>query len=163
MFATSEWFGSVFTLRNSRAAKLSRGLLGSLYREIFFEIFAPFDFHAHLWYNHNVAKQPLCGYKQEFSEITDMKVIKDIRIYRSTIDNIDGNPLLKDFENMIIIYHDHCSFQRCGTSEQQSGEYNYPTLDELYKAQQIDNIVLERDWDKITDIQSMDLEILGLW
>ena len=69
----------------------------------------------------------------------------------------------KDNEYMIIIYHDHCSFQRCGTSEQQSGEYNYPTLDELYKAQQIDNIVLERDWDKITDIQSMDLEILGLW
>ncbi len=45
---------------------------------------------------------------------------------------------------MIIIYDDHCSFQRCGSLEEQSGEYNYKTLDELYKAQQVDGIIIER-------------------
>lgn len=33
-----------------------------------------------------------------------MTVIKDIRIYRSTIDNIDGNPLPKDFEKSCCGY-----------------------------------------------------------
>ena len=37
-----------------------------------------------------------------------MTVIKDIRIYRSTIDNIDGNPLPKDFENREL----HCIIRR---------------------------------------------------
>ena len=50
---------------------------------------------------------------------------------------------------MIIIYADHCSFQKCdkGLTE----EKNYKTLDELYKAQQIDDIIFERDWDKIIE------------
>lgn len=66
-------------------------------------------------------------------------------------------------EYMIIIYEDHCSFQRCGIAEEQSGEYNYSTLDALYRAQQVDNIILERDWDKITDIACTEFDILGLW
>ena len=48
---------------------------------------------------------------------------------------------------IIIIYEDHCPFQRCGTPKEVNGEYNYESLDELYKAQQIDGIVLERDWE----------------
>lgn len=47
-------------------------------------------------------------------------------------------------EYMIIIYEDHCSFQRCGNLEHQDREYDYATLDELYQATQIDNIILER-------------------
>ena len=64
---------------------------------------------------------------------------------------------------MIIIYEDHCSFQRCGNVKEQSGEYDYATLDELYLAQQIDDIFLKRDWDKIIDIDCMDFDMLGLW
>ncbi len=64
-------------------------------------------------------------------------------------------------EYMIIIYEDHCSFQRCGNAKQQSGEYAYAALDELYTAQLIDDIILERDWNKIIDIDCMDFDILG--
>jgi len=67
------------------------------------------------------------------------------------------------YEYMIIIYDDHCSFQRCGTQEEQSGEYNYKTLDELYKATQIDNIVLKRDWNKIKEFDCVDFEMSGYW
>lgn len=66
-------------------------------------------------------------------------------------------------EYMIIIYNNHCSFQRCGTPEKASGEYNFESLDELYKAQQIDDIVLERDWEKVRDLECIDFDILGLW
>ena len=44
-----------------------------------------------------------------------------------------------------------------------SGEYNYKSLDELYNAQQVDGIVLERDWEKIKELQCTDFDILGLW
>ena len=66
-------------------------------------------------------------------------------------------------EYMIIIYDDHCSFQRCGAPEEISGEYNFESLDELYKALQIDGIVLERDWEKVRDLECIDFDILGLW
>jgi len=69
----------------------------------------------------------------------------------------------KKHDYMIVIYDDHCSFQRCGTQEEQSGEYNYKTLDELYKAQQIDDIILEKDWDKIQEFDCIDFEISGYW
>ena len=64
---------------------------------------------------------------------------------------------------MIIIYDDHCSFQRYGNPKEASGEYNYKSLDELYNAQQVDGIVLERDWEKIKELQCTDFDILGLW
>ncbi len=66
-------------------------------------------------------------------------------------------------EYMIIIYEDHCSFQRCGNIENTSGEYNYATLDELYQATQIDNIILEKDWTKVTDIDCFAFDALGIW
>lgn len=66
-------------------------------------------------------------------------------------------------EYMIIIYNDHCSFQRCCAPEEASGEYNFESLDELYKAQQIDGIVLERDWEKVRDLECTNFDILGLW
>ena len=64
---------------------------------------------------------------------------------------------------IIIICEDHCSFQRCGAPEEISGEYNFESLDELYKALQIDGIVLERDWEKVRDLECIDFDILGLW
>lgn len=69
----------------------------------------------------------------------------------------------KSNEYMIIIYDDHCSFQSCGSLQEQSGEYNYKTLDELYKAQQIDNIILERDWNNIIEFECADFELSGYW
>ena len=69
----------------------------------------------------------------------------------------------KPDEYMIIIYEDHCSFQRCGNAERQSGEYNCATLDKLYRAEQVDGIVLEKDWNKIMDFSCCDFDILGLW
>ena len=66
-------------------------------------------------------------------------------------------------EYMIIIYNDPCSFQRCGNPKETSGEYNYESLDELYKAQQVDGIVLERDWERVRDLECTDSDILGLW
>lgn len=69
----------------------------------------------------------------------------------------------KSNEYMIIIYDDHCSFQRCGSLQEQSGEYDYKTLDELYKAQQIDNIILERDWNNIIEFECSDFELSGYW
>ena len=70
-----------------------------------------------------------------------------------------------DFESELrLCFHDnHCSFQRCGNPKEASGEYNYESLDELYKAQQVDGIVLERDWGKIKELQCTDFDILGLW
>jgi len=69
----------------------------------------------------------------------------------------------KSNEYMIIIYDDHCSFQRCGSLQEQSGECNYKTLDELYKAQQVDNIILERDWNNIIEFDCIDFEMSGYW
>lgn len=69
----------------------------------------------------------------------------------------------KSNEYMIIIYDVHCSFQRCGSLQEQSGEYDYKTLDELYKAQQIDNIILERDWNNIIEFECADFELSGYW
>ena len=54
-------------------------------------------------------------------------------------------------EYMIIGYADHVSFQRCGYYDG-SGEIDYKTLDELFEAELIDGICLNRDWNKVVDI-----------
>jgi len=93
--------------------------------------------------------------------------IKNLLLKSINEDHIEAELRLifdnKKYEYMIIIYDDHCSFQRCGTQEEQSGEYNYKTLDELYKAQQVDDIILERDWDKIVAFDCVDFEMSGYW
>ena len=63
-------------------------------------------------------------------------------------------------EYMIIIYDDHCSFQRCGYKDE-SGEYDFSSLDELYMAEQVDGIILERDWGKIEHFDCADFEMQG--
>lgn len=67
----------------------------------------------------------------------------------------------KSYDYMIIIYDNHCSFQRCDSGL--TGEKDYKTLDTMYKAQQIDNIVLERDWNKIIEFDCVDFEYSGFW
>ena len=64
----------------------------------------------------------------------------------------------------IIKYADNVSFQRCGYSNEMikehnldtdyigSDEFQFNSLDELAKAELIDEIVLLRDWEKISDI-----------
>ena len=64
---------------------------------------------------------------------------------------------------MIIIYETYCSFQRCGGGEEISGEYQFATLDELYQAEQIDGILLARDWDKITELDCFEFDMLEFW
>lgn len=58
--------------------------------------------------------------------------IKKLLLKSITEDHIEAELRLifdnKKYEYMIIIYDDHCSFQRCGTQEEQSEEYNYKTL-----------------------------------
>ena len=65
-------------------------------------------------------------------------------------------------EYMIIIYDDHCSFQRCGRTEEQTVA-DYKTLDEMYEAEQVDSIILARDWDNITEFDCIDFEMSGYW
>lgn len=63
-------------------------------------------------------------------------------------------------EYMIIAYDGYCTFQRCGIKGVGSGEIKYDTLDELYEARQpIDNLCLKRDWNKIEDMYSLDIEL----
>ena len=54
--------------------------------------------------------------------------IKNLLLRSINEDHIEAELRLifedKKYEYMIIIYDDHCSFQRCGSLEEQSGEYN---------------------------------------
>ena len=61
-----------------------------------------------------------------------------------------------------IIYDDHCSFQRCGYKDG-SGEQNYSNLDQLYTARQVDNIILQKDWKNIDNLECIDFDMLDLW
>lgn len=53
---------------------------------------------------------------------------------------------------MIIKYDGYITFQRMGNIDEQSGEIRFDSLDDLYKTQTIDNIVLKNEWDNIEDI-----------
>lgn len=66
----------------------------------------------------------------------------------------------KPDEYMITIYDDMCTFQRCENMERQTVAY-YKTLDEFYTAEQVDNIILARDWDSITEFDCVDFEMSG--
>jgi len=55
-----------------------------------------------------------------------------------------------------------CSFGRCGRPEEQTIE-RVDTLDALYAAEQVDGILLERDWGKISWMECLDFEMLGYW
>ncbi|MCL2571931.1 MAG: hypothetical protein FWE11_05965 [Defluviitaleaceae bacterium] len=64
---------------------------------------------------------------------------------------------LNDKEYMIIGFENEYSFQRCGT-DFSSGEYFFRTLEDLYRSETIDGIVLQRDWPKITGFECTDYE-----
>ncbi|MDE6030892.1 MAG: hypothetical protein K2G32_04655 [Oscillospiraceae bacterium] len=67
--------------------------------------------------------------------------------------------IINGAEYMIIGFDGKCSFQRCGARGTGSGEFYYKSLDELYETETVDGIVLKRDWNKITEIYSYDLDI----
>lgn len=67
----------------------------------------------------------------------------------------------KESQYMIIVYEDRVTFQRCGANDG-SGEIPFHTLDELYETETVDGILLKRDWNKITDIYSFELEMSGV-
>lgn len=50
-----------------------------------------------------------------------------------------------DEEYMLIKYEDAVTFARCGIKVG-SGEFEYGSLDDLYHAETVDGICLERDW-----------------
>ena len=72
-----------------------------------------------------------------------------------------GEPELSLFmyckEYMLIGFKDRYSFQRCGTHDG-SGETFYSTLDELYNSITVDDILLKRDWDDITNFECDDFQ-----
>ena len=53
---------------------------------------------------------------------------------------------------MIIKYVSYITFQRCGTLEEQSGEFKFSSLEELLSTKTIDDIVFIDEWDNIEDI-----------
>ena len=91
----------------------------------------------------------------------DFQTIKDL--LQKSIENgceAELTLYMNHREYMIIIYDDHCSFQRCGYKDG-SGEYDFLSLDELYVAEQVDGIILKRDWEKIEYFDGVDFEIQG--
>lgn len=93
----------------------------------------------------------------------DFQTIKEL--LQKSIDNgweAELTLYMNNKEYMIIIYDDHCSFQRCGYKEG-SGEYDFSSLDELYVAEQVDGIILKRDWDDIEYFDCLDFEMQGFW
>ena len=71
----------------------------------------------------------------------------------------------KPNDYMIIAFEDKCSFQRCSTPHRGeyreyngSGELFYKSLEELYETETVDGILLKRDWGKITNIWSFEIE-----
>lgn len=68
----------------------------------------------------------------------------------------------KKNDYMIIAFDGKCSFQRCATQGfttfDGSGESFYKTLDELYETETVDGILLKRDWNKITNIWSFEID-----
>ena len=93
----------------------------------------------------------------------DFQTIKDL-LQKSIENGWEAELMLymNHMEYMIIIYNDHCFFQRCGYKNG-SGEYNFSSLDELYVAEQVDGIILKRDWGKIEYFDCADFEIQGFW
>lgn len=97
-----------------------------------------------------------CSFFEEIKDLLLKSINEDDCESELTIRFID-----RDNVHMIIIYDDHCSFQRC--DDGLTDEKNYKTLDEMYNAHQIDDIILERDWNKIVEFDCIDFEILGYW
>lgn len=63
----------------------------------------------------------------------DFQTIKDL--LQKSIENgweAELTLYMNHMEYMIIIYDDHCSFQRCGYKNG-SGEYNFPSLDTPFR------------------------------
>jgi len=92
--------------------------------------------------------------KYSFSDIK--KILNDL------IDG-GGEPELSVYmygkEYMIIGFINKYSFQRCDSgSGDGSGEFYYSSLDELYNSVTVDNILLKRDWNNITDFDCIDFD-----
>ena len=60
--------------------------------------------------------------------------------------------MIGNTEYCLIAYDDHCSFHGEGSIHIPSEEVDFDTLDELFAAEQIDGICLDRDWDKIVNM-----------
>lgn len=62
-------------------------------------------------------------------------------------------------EYMIILYHDFCTFSKCGETTEVL-EFN--SLDELWFAEVCDGIILKNDWKRITKLECYDFDYLNL-
>ncbi len=81
----------------------------------------------------------------------------DYEAFKRLYHSIPGEPEFEIFfrgnqtSYMIIKYDDHVSFQRCGV-EDGSGEYDYPSLEELYETDSVDGVCLKDVWGNIDTI-----------
>lgn len=90
--------------------------------------------------------------------------------FKEVFDSMSGEPeiTINFFDNeadYMIIRHNECvTFQRCGSDSRGvytgSGEYEYPSLEELYHAELVDGICLEKMWDEIEIIIDSDTFVL---
>jgi len=81
--------------------------------------------------------------KKRHKKLTDIGEEPELSIY------INGK------EYMIICCGDMYGFLRCGNRDR-SDVFIYSTLDELYNTVTVDNILLSRDWNDITDFHCSD-------
>ena len=74
-------------------------------------------------------------------------------LFESANDDSEFEIYFHDEEDryMIIKYDDHVSIQRCDVYDG-SGEYEYPSLLELYQSVTVDDICLKEQWDTIETI-----------
>ena len=66
---------------------------------------------------------------------------------------------INEREYTIILYPDFCSFQKC---EEQTEILNFKSLDELYVSEVFDGIILNNDWNRITQFECLDFDYLNL-
>ena len=90
-------------------------------------------------------------------DIHNSYTAEEIKQIITTYTRLDIEPELtlkfrdKASEYLIIGYTGHVSFQRCGYADG-SGEIDYPDIETLFGEKLIDDICLNRDWYKVTDI-----------
>lgn len=104
---------------------------------------------------YNWAKLLLFSNKLCSEEGEEMITYKE---FKKIFEAVPGEPEFEfyfyhnDVTYMIIKYDLEVTFQRCGCTSG-SGEIHYTSLDELYRADLIDGLNLERDWDTIELIE----------
>lgn len=91
--------------------------------------------------------------------VASFEKIKDMIAALEVYGDVEFGFTLNGHDYVVIQYDDYCTIQRCGYSAEtaaelgsdyvSSGEYSFPSLDELYVATTVDGICLKDCWDQI--------------